>query len=44
MNPEDRICGCHSLASLASKQEVREKVLQTKVVRLVIPMMIHLYS
>jgi len=36
VNPEDRICGCHSLSSLSSRQEAREKALQSKVVRLVI--------
>jgi len=40
VNPEDRICGCHSLASLTSKQEVREKVLQTKVVRICGPLLL----
>jgi len=40
VNPEDRICGCHSLASLTSKQEVREKALQTKVVRICGPLLL----
>ena len=40
VNPEDRICGCHSLASLTRKQEVREKVLQTKVVRICGPLLL----
>ena len=40
VNPEDRICGCHSLASLTSKQEVRDKVLHTKVVRVCGPLLL----
>ena len=30
-NPEDRVCGCHSIASLAGRQEVREQLLDHKV-------------
>ena len=40
VNPEERICGCHSLASLTIKQEVRDKVLQTKVVRICGPLLL----
>jgi len=39
VNPEDRICGCHSLASLTSRQGVREKALQSKVVRICGPLL-----
>jgi len=38
-NPEDRICGCHSIASLASKQEVREELLKVKVARICGPLL-----
>jgi len=40
VNPEDRICGCHSLASLTSREGVREKALQSKVVRICGPLLI----
>jgi len=40
VNPEDRICGCHSLSSLSSRQEAREKALQSKVVRICGPLLI----
>jgi len=39
-NPEDRICGCHSIASLASKQEVRVELLQVKVPRICGPLLL----
>jgi len=39
VNPEDRICGCHSLASLTSNQEVREAAMQMKVVRICGPLL-----
>jgi len=40
VNPEDRICGCHSLASLTGKVGVREKAMKSKVVRICGPLLV----
>eukprot|EP00092_Neocalanus_flemingeri_P019706 GFUD01021342.1.p1 GENE.GFUD01021342.1~~GFUD01021342.1.p1 ORF type:complete len:636 (-),score=251.17 GFUD01021342.1:183-2090(-) len=39
VNPEDRICGCHSLSSLTSIQGVREEAMQMKVARICGPLL-----
>lgn len=41
VNPEDKICGCNSLANLASKVEVREEALRYKLVRICSPLLLN---